>query len=68
MEAGSICKGDSYLITGPTTGVVEGKVEKLIVNEKENDTAVKGDSITFPVHSKIRENDTLFVVKEVVRS
>ncbi len=68
LEAGSICKGDSYLITGPTTGVVEGKVEKLIVNEKENDTAVKGDSITFPVHSKIRENDTLFVVKEVVRS
>ena len=67
LEAGSISIGDSYLITGPTTGVVEGKVEELMVNEKESDTAVKGDSITFPVSSKIRENDTLFMVKDAKR-
>ncbi len=68
LEAGMINVGDSYLVTGPTTGVVKGKVEELIVNEVKNNKAVKGDMVTFKVSGKVRENDQLFVIKNVKRS
>ncbi len=67
LETGMIEVGDNYLITGPTTGVVKGKIEEMKVDEKSSDKAVKGDSVTFLVTGKVRENDKLFVVKDVKR-
>ena len=65
LETGQIKIGDKILITGPTTGVVESKVESLFVNDKKVINAKKGDSVTIPIDMKVRPNDKLFVIVDV---
>jgi putative protease len=67
VEDQNISVGDEYYITGPTTGVIEGKLEKLQVENEnhpsqEATTAAKGDRITFSCPEKIRENDKLYKI------
>ena len=64
LESRELNVGDSILITGPTTGVIEETVKSIFVDEKEVQTAKKGDEITIPIATKIRNNDKLFVVHE----
>jgi len=64
LEAGEVKVGDEILITGPTTGVVKAKVEKMMIEEETVEKAEKGSLITIAVNEKIRPNDKLFVVKE----
>lgn len=56
--------GDSYLITGPTTGVIYGKFDTFKINNQTKKEAHQGDIITFPVASKVRPGDILFLVTE----
>ena len=63
LETGEISVNDNILITGPTTGVVESKVESIFVNEIKVDNAQKGDSVTIPILQQVRENDKLFIIK-----
>ena len=64
LTSGSVSKGDRFLITGPTTGAVEGVLTSLYVNDKEAETAVKGDEITFVFDTAVRKNDSFFLLTE----
>lgn len=60
VESGSIAKGDTILVLGPTIGMTKETMQQLIVNGVEADTAAKGDKITFPIASKIGAKDKLY--------
>ncbi|MBS3158115.1 U32 family peptidase [Candidatus Woesearchaeota archaeon] len=64
IEADKIKVGDEVIITGPTTGFVEGKVSSISSGDKAVNIAGKGADITIPIKEKIRKNDKLFVVVE----
>ena len=64
IQSEKISVGDEILITGNTTGVIQGKVEQMFVNDKKGiKEAKQGDVITFEVPERVRENDKLYVVK-----
>ena len=65
MEAGELHVGDEIVITGPTTGAMIIKVEEIRVNLKPVEKAVKGDSFSIPVPSKVRPSDRLYRWQEV---
>ena len=58
---GNVKVGDTILIIGPTTGVVEEKVIEIKIEDKKVDSAVKGDKVTIPISFKIRKNDQLYL-------
>ena len=62
LEAGDLNLGDDILITGPTTGVVEFKVEEIRVDLKKVDKAVKGETFSIAVPEKIRRADKMYKV------
>jgi putative protease len=62
METGHIEVSDNILIVGPTSGVVELKVENIIKDEISIQTAEKGDRITFPCPQLVRPHDTVYKV------
>lgn len=64
IETNEVNIGDEIIITGPTTGVVELKVEKIVLNEKEIKNASKGKLITIPCLEKVRKNDKVYVLKK----
>ncbi len=61
-EAMEIRVGDEFLITGPTTGVVQGVIEELRVDLKPVETTNKGVRFSFPVNTLIRRSDKLYKV------
>ena len=60
IEAESLDRGDSILITGPTTGVIETTIKELRVNEISVDTASKGEACSFPVEPVVRRSDKVY--------
>lgn len=60
MEAGELHVGDEVVITGPTTGSLILPVEEIRVGLKPVEKAVKGDSFSIAVPSKIRPSDKLY--------
>lgn len=66
LEAGSLRKGDRYLVTGPTTGAVIGSVDAMRADETETENAVKGGEVTFRVPERIREHDRLYRLDPVL--
>lgn len=60
LEAQYLSVGDEYMITGPTTGYIEGKVEELRVDEKNVDRVNRGETFTLPILQKIRASDKLY--------
>ncbi len=66
LETNTLNIGDNILITGPTTGVVESKIEEIRVNDKENKEAIKGDIVTIPLKEKVRANDKLYKVVDAL--
>ncbi len=65
MESGEIKIGDNILIMGETTGVLDIKLEKLTVNDKENSIANRGDEITLKVLSLVRRNDKVYLIEHI---
>lgn len=61
VEAGEVNVGDEIIITGPTTGAIIMTVEELRVDLKPVEKAVKGESFSLRVGSKIRPSDRLYV-------
>ena len=55
-----IKKGDEIIIMGPTTGVIELKVEELQVDCKPADSCERGTAFSIPVPCKIRPSDKLY--------
>ena len=61
VESGEVRVGDEVIITGPTTGALILKVDEIRVDLKPVDRAVKGESFSMKVPSKIRPSDRLYV-------
>ncbi len=61
VEAGEVAVGDDILIIGPTTGVIEMKVEEIRVDLKPVPKAVKGEHFSIKVAQKVRPSDRLYV-------
>jgi putative protease len=64
VDAEQICLKNTLLLIGPTSGVVTITVDKMIFNEKEVDSAVKGQCITIPVSQKVRKNDKVYIFRK----
>ncbi|WP_370407478.1 peptidase U32 family protein [Tenacibaculum dicentrarchi] len=62
IEAYDLTIGDTILITGPTTGAQEMELKSMFVNDKEAQTATKGDEVTMKLDFKIRASDKLYKI------
>ncbi len=62
METQELSVGDEVLITGPTTGVVQLRVEEMRVDLKPVKKSVKGERFSMPVDLKIRRSDKLYKI------
>ena len=60
VEASELRDGETFLIVGPTTGVIKGVVENLHVDGEPNPDGVKGAEISFKVPTRVRLSDRLF--------
>jgi len=60
IDTQSIQLGDEILITGPTTGVIEAKVEEIRVDLKNVQQTVKGETCSIPIPQKVRRADKLY--------
>lgn len=60
MEAGELHVGDEVIITGPTTGAVMLTINEIQVDCRPVEKAVKGDSFSIKVPSKIRPSDRMY--------
>lgn len=60
LETYDLSEGDEFVVTGPTTGAYEGKIDEIRVNFEPVKKAVKGDTISIAVSERIRRNDKLF--------
>ena len=65
IQGEPIQNGDTRLVTGPTTGAVYLTLEGLRDDEVPAERAGKGADTTFKVPEKVRENDRLYVMRDV---
>ncbi len=65
MEAGELSVGDEVIITGPTTGAVNVKIEEIRVNLVPVEKAKKGERFSIKIADKIRPSDKMFLWKNV---
>lgn len=59
-ETGEVFPGEEFLITGPTTGVIEGHIKEIHINHKAQDKAEKGQLFAFKVPRLVRRGDKLY--------
>ena len=64
IESQSLHVGDDILITGPTTGVIESKVNEIRVDLKNVDSSVKGEYCSIPISEKVRRADKLYKIAD----
>ncbi len=60
MESGELKTGDQILITGPTTGVIETKIEEIRVDLKTTPSTHKGELCSIPVKQFLRRSDKIY--------
>jgi len=60
LETGGLKLGDEIIISGPSTGLIQLKVEEIRVGLVTVDEAVKGDLCSIPVAVKLRRSDKLY--------
>ena len=63
LDAGDLVVGDEILITGPTTGVIQTRVDSLFQEEKASMIGKQNSIISFPLSQKIRPKDKVYVLK-----
>lgn len=56
--------GDSYLITGPITGVIYGQFSDFKIDDLPQKVAHQNNVITFPIKNKVRPGDVLFLIAQ----
>lgn len=64
LQTGDLSIGDDIIITGPTTGVIEMKVQEIRVDLKPVEKASKGEVFSIKIEQYIRKNDKLFIIKD----
>lgn len=62
IQAYDLKVGDEILVTGPTTGAQEAVVKEIWVDDKQSESAQKGNTITIPLDFKIRPSDKLYKI------
>lgn len=60
METHDFAVGNEIFIIGPTTGVVEMKIQEIRIERTSSKTAVKGDVCSVPVPEPVRRNDKVY--------
>lgn len=55
--------GDSLMILGKTSGLIELNLTGMRVNDQEKDIAVKEDTVTFTCEQRVRPGDKVYLVK-----
>jgi U32 family peptidase len=66
IEACSIKNGDNIYIIGPTTGVIKLSIDKILNEEADVETGVKGEKVTIPCGVLVRPNDKVYLIKEII--
>lgn len=64
METQQLEIGDSFLIIGPTTGVVEGTAKEIRVDLKSVEKTVKGELCSIAVDGLVRRGDKVYKLVE----
>ncbi|MCF7871655.1 U32 family peptidase [Candidatus Woesearchaeota archaeon] len=64
LEAREVNKGNNFMITGPTTGVMKGTIEEIHADDGEVETGKKKQEISFKVPGKVRKGDKFFIIIE----
>lgn len=62
IETNSLKIGDTLMVSGTHIGMMKETVETLVVNGLQNNAAIKGDKITFPVPAKVTHHDKLYKI------
>lgn len=62
LETQSLSVGDEIIVSGPTTGVVQSKVNELRVNDAVVEKVKKGEVFSLPISAKIRLSDKLYKI------
>ena len=65
IETTDLNIGDTIMIIGPTTGVVEYKVKEIRVDLKNTDKAQKGEYCSIPAPDYLRRSDKVFLWSKV---
>lgn len=60
LENGDLAKGDTILITGPTTGVFEYDVNEIRVDLEKTEKALKGEFCSIKVPQYLRRSDKVY--------
>jgi putative protease len=60
LENGNLNNGDTILITGPTTGVIEYAVSEIRVDLKETQKALKGELCSIKIQDYLRRSDKVY--------
>ncbi len=60
LETNNLKRGDEVIIIGPTTGVVQTRVEEIRFELQPVEEGLKGQRISVPVGTKIRRSDKLY--------
>jgi putative protease len=60
LENGDIENGDTILITGPTTGVIEYTAREIRVDLKETEKALKGEFCSIMIPDLLRRSDKVY--------
>lgn len=68
LTAAGVKKGDTFLVTGPTTGAVEGIISSLYENDRSTESAAKGSEITFPCGTVLRKNDVFYILQDLTQN
>ena len=63
---GNVEAGDSFLIIGDTSGVVEGEVGSMHLDSGEVSSVKAGDVFSLKVSERVRRNDKFFLLKPAV--
>ena len=60
IETQTINEGDRFVVIGPTSGAVPGRVEGMLLEEVPITSAGRGDEPTFVVSERVRTGDRLY--------
>jgi putative protease len=62
LESNQLNVGDEIMITGPTTGYIETKVQEIRINKQKENSVKKGEIFSMPIAQKIRPSDKLYKI------
>lgn len=62
LETGNLEVGEEIIVTGPTTGVIQTKVQEIRYDLEPVDRGLKGQRISVPVPTLLRRSDKVFRV------